>query len=290
MMRVFAGTTDKSMPVTASLVFLLLAMLWPFQSALAQERRWTAMETEVRGIVFRIPRAHLHIRDGDGSFDLGLRVDDLSPIRLIGLPPERYWREAMRVRVSVAWNSSAAETVAGLLQNRHTLDRVQTKETSTRLDGPNGPPSPDGLIYFPGRSGPEETRPLPRDVFKPVEEETRLFPRDVFKPVELARNPETGEKWPEFFDCNVSPHFDQQPTEAPFQPISCQWYRVFRGLVVRTSLERRQLADWRRIRDELDQLLNSFIVRGPEVAVPPVRGGPRPSETINPVLIYDNAE
>jgi hypothetical protein len=274
MIRVFAGATGKSMPVIGCLV-LLLAMLWPFQSALAQDRRVVAMETEVRGIVFRIPRAHLHIRDGDGSFDLGLRVDDLKPIRLIGLPPERYWREAMRVRVSVAWNSSAAETVAGLLQNRHTLDRVQTKEASTRLDGPNGPPPPDGLIYFPGRSGPEETR---------------LFPRDVFKPVELARNPETGEEWPEFFDCNVSPRFDQQPTETPFQPINCEWYRVFRGLVVQTSLERRQLAHWRRIRDELDQLLTSFIVRGPEVAVPPVRGGPRPSRTINPVLIYDNAE
>jgi hypothetical protein len=24
--------------------------------------------------------------------------------------------------------------------------------------------------------------------------------------------------------------------------------------------------------------------------VPPIRGGPRPSHTINPVLIYDNAE
>ena len=273
MMRVFAGATDKSMPVIGSMVLLLLAMLWPFQSALAQERRVVAMETEVRGIVFRIPRAHLHIRDGDGSLDLGLRVDDLTPIRLIGLPPERYWREAMRVRVSVAWNSSAAETVSGLLQNRHTLGIVQTKEASTRLDGPNGPPPPDGLIYFPGRSGPAETR---------------LFPRDVFKPVELARNPETGEEWPEFFDCNVSPRFDQQPTEAPFQPISCQWYRVFRGLVVQTSLDRRQLAQWRRIRDGLDQLLTSFIVRGPEVAVPPIRWGPRPSETINPVLIYDN--
>jgi hypothetical protein len=255
-------------------VLVGLAMA-PFDPALAQERRWTAMETEVRGIVFRIPRAHLHIRDGDGSFDLGLRLDDFSPIRLIGLPPERYWREAMRVRVSVAWNSSAAETVSGLLQNRHTLDRVQTKDASTHLDGPNGPLPPDGLIYFPGRSGPEETR---------------LFPRDVFQPVELARNPETGEEWPEFFDCNVSPHFDQQPTEAPFQPISCEWYRVFRGLMVRTSLDRRQLADWRRIRDGIDQLLTSFIVRGPEVAVPPVRGGPRPSHTINPVLIYDDAE
>jgi hypothetical protein len=275
MMRVFVGTTAKSMPVMGSLVLLLLAMLWPFPSALAQERRVVAMETEVRGIVFRIPRAHLHIRDGDGSFDLGLRVDDLKPIRLIGLPPERYWREAMRVRVSVAWNSSAAETVAGLLQNRHTLGIVQTREASTRLDGPNGPPPPDGLIYFPARGSPAETLPLPRDVFKPVE---------------LARNPETGEEWPEFFDCNVSPRFDQQPTEAPFQPISCQWYRVFRGLVVQTSLERRQLAQWRRIRDELDQLLNSFIVRGPEVAVPPIRGGPRPSETINPVLIYDYVE
>jgi hypothetical protein len=275
MMRVFACTSPNPVSVMASLVFLLLAMLWPFQSALAQERRVVAMETEVRGIVFRIPRAHLHIRDGDGSFDLGLRVDDLTPIRLIGLPPERYWREAMRVRVSVAWNSSAAETVAGLLQNRHTLDRVQTKDASIHLDGPNGPPPPDGLIYFPGRSGPEETR---------------LFPRDIFKPVELARNPETGEEWPEFFDCNVSPRFDQQPTEVPFQPISCQWYRVFRGLVVRTSLDRRQLADWRRIRVGMDQLLTSFIVRGPEVAVPPVRGGPRPSETISPVLIYDNAE
>ncbi|MCA3286584.1 MAG: hypothetical protein ING09_08550 [Roseomonas sp.] len=272
MMRVFVGATDKSMPVIGCLV-LLLAMLWPLQSALAQERRVVAMETEVRGIVFRIPRAHLHIRDGDGSFDLGLRVDDLKPIRLIGLPPERYWREAMRVRVSVAWNISAAEQVSGTLQNRHTLDRVQTKEASTRLDGPNGPPPPDGLIYFPGRSGPAETR---------------LFPRDVFKPVELARNPETGEEWPEFFDCNVSPRFDQQPTETPFQPINCEWYRVFRGLVVQTSLERRQLAHWRRIRDELDQLLNSFIVRGPEVAVPPVRGGPRPSHTIAPVLIYDD--
>ena len=260
---------------------VLLAFLWaglamaPFEVVLAQERRWVAMETEVRGIVFRIPRAHLHIRDGDGSFDLGLRVDDLSPIRLIGLPPERYWREAMRVRVSVAWNSSAAETVAGLLQNRHTLGIVQTKEASARLDGPNGPPPPDGLIYFPARGSPAETLPLPRDVFKPVE---------------LARNPETGEEWPEFFDCNVSPRFDQQPTETPFQPISCQWYRVFRGLVVQTSLERRQLAHWRRIREGIDQLLNSFIVRGPEVAVPPVRGGPRPSETINPVLIYDNAK
>jgi hypothetical protein len=273
MMRVFAGATAKSMPVTASLVLLLLAMLWPFPSALAQDRRVVAMETEVRGIVFRIPRAHLHIRDGDGSFDLGLRVDDLRPIRLIGLPPERYWREAMRVRVSVAWNSSAAETVAGLLQNRHTLGIVQTQEASTRLDGPNGPPPPDGLIYFPARGSPAETLPLPRDVFKPIE---------------LARNPETGEEWPEFFDCNVSPRFDQQPTEAPFQPISCQWYRVFRGLVVQASLERRQLAHWRRIRDELDQLLNSFIVRGPEVAVPPIRGGPRPSHTIAPVLIYDD--
>jgi hypothetical protein len=273
MMRVFAGATAKSMPVMGSLVLLLLAMLWPFPSALAQDRRVVAMETEVRGIVFRIPRAHLHIRDGDGSFDLGLRVDDLKPIRLIGLPPERYWREAMRVRVSVAWNISAAEQVSGTLQNRHTLDRVQTKEASARLDGPNGPPPPDGLIYFPGRSGPAETR---------------LFPRDVFKPIELARNPETGEEWPEFFDCNVSPRYDQQPTEAPFQPISCEWYRVFRGLVVRTSLERRQLVHWRRIRDELDQLLNSFIVRGPEVAVPPIRGGPRPSHTIAPVLIYDD--
>ena len=255
------------------LPFVLAIPLWPGQSALAQERRWIAMETEVRGIVFRIPRAHLHIRDGDGSFDLGLRVDDLTPIRLIGLPPERYWREAMRVRVSVAWNVSAAEQVSGTLQNRHTLGIVQTKEASTRLDGPNGPPPPDGLIYFPGRSGPAETR---------------LFPRDVFKPVELARNPETGEEWPEFFDCNVSPRFDQQPTEAPFQPINCEWYRVFRGLVVRTSLERRQLAHWRRIREGLDQLLNSFIVRGPEVAVPPIRWGPRPSRTINPVLIYDD--
>ena len=79
MMRVFAVTTGKSVPVMGSLVLLLLAMLWPFQSALAQERRVVAMETEVRGIVFRIPRAHLHIRDGDGSFDLGLRVDDLTP-------------------------------------------------------------------------------------------------------------------------------------------------------------------------------------------------------------------
>ena len=275
MMRVFAGTTDKSMPVMRSLVFLLLAMLWPFQSALAQERRVVAMETEVRGIVFRIPRAHLHIRDGDGSFDLGLRVDDLTPIRLIGLPPERYWREAMRVRVSVAWNVSAAGEVSGLLQTRHSLGIVQTKDASTHLDGPNGPAPPDGLIYFPARGSPAETRPLPSDIFKPVE---------------LARNPETGEEWPEFFECTVSPRFDQQPTEVPFQPISCQWYRVFRGLVVRTSLDRRQLAHWRRIRDELDQLLNSFIVRGPEVAVPPIRGGPRPSETINPVLIYDNAE
>ena len=275
MMRVFAGATGKSIPVMGSLVLLLLVMLWPCQSALAQERRVVAMETEVRGIVFRIPRAHLHIRDGDGSFDLGLRVDDLTPIRLIGLPPERYWREAMRVRVSVAWNSSSAAHVSGILSDRHTLDRVQTKDASTHLDGPNGPLPPDGLIYFPGRSGPAEPR---------------LFPRDVFKPVELARNPETGEEWPEFFDCNVSPRFDQQPTEAPFQPISCEWYRVFRGLMVRTSLDRRQLADWRRIRDGLDQLLTSFIVRGPEVAVPPVRGGPRPSETINPVLIYDNAE
>jgi hypothetical protein len=275
MMRVFAGATDKSMPVTASLVFLLLAMLWPFQSALAQERRVVAMETEVRGIVFRIPRAHLHIRDGDGSFDLGLRVDDLAPIRLIGLPPERYWREAMRVRVSVAWNSSSAAHVSGILSDRHTLGIVQTQDASTHLDGPNGPVPPDGLIYFPARGSPAETRPLPRDIFKPVE---------------LARNPETGEEWPEFFDCNISPHFDQQPTEAPFQPISCQWYRVFRGLVVQTSLERRQLTQWRRIRDGLDQLLTSFIVRGPEVAVAPVRGGPRPSHTINPVLIYDNAE
>ncbi len=273
MMRVFAGATDKSMPVIGSMVLLLLTMLWPFQSALAQERRVVAMETEVRGIVFRIPRAHLHIRDGDGSFDLGLRVDDLSPIRLIGLPPERYWREAMRVRVSVAWNSSAAETVSGLLQTRHSLGIVQTKDASTHLDGPNGPAPPDGLIYFPARGSPAETRPLPSDIFRPVE---------------LARNPETGEEWPEFFECNVSPRFDQQPTEVPFQPISCEWYRVFRGLVVRTSLERRQLAHWRRIRDELDQLLNSFIVRGPEVAVPPIRGGPRPSRTINPVLIYDN--
>lgn len=275
MMRVFARTRSNSMPVTASLVFLLLAMLWPFHSASAQERRWTAMETEVRGIVFRIPRAHLHIRDGDGSFDLGLRVDDFSPIRLIGLPPERYWREAMRVRVSVAWNSSSAAHVSGILSDRHTLGIVQTKEASTHLDGPNGPAPPDGLIYFPARGSPAETRPLPRDVFKPVE---------------LARNPETGEEWPEFFDCNVSPRFDQQPTEAPFQPISCQWYRVFRGLVVQTSLDRRQLAQWRRIRAGIDQLLTSFIVRGPEVAVPPVRGGPRPSHTINPVLIYDNAE
>jgi hypothetical protein len=275
MMRVFAGTTAKSMPVMGSLVLLLLAMLWPFQSALAQERRWTAMETEVRGIVFRIPRTHLHIRDGDGSFDLGLRVDDFSPIRLIGLPPERYWREAMRVRVSVAWNISAAEHVSGILSDRHTLGIVQTREASTRLDGPNGPPPPDGLIYFPARGSPAETR---------------LLPRDIFKPIELARNPETGEEWPEFFECNVSPRFDQQPTETPFQPISCEWYRVFRGLVVQTSLERRQLAHWRRIRDGLDQLLNSFIVRGPEVALPPIRGGPRPSRTINPVLIYDNAE
>ncbi|MCA3274818.1 MAG: hypothetical protein ING16_02970 [Roseomonas sp.] len=273
MMRVFAGATAKSMPVMGSLVLLLLAMLWPFQSALAQDRRVVAVETEVRGIVFRIPRAHLHIRDGDGSFDLGLRVDDLSPIRLIGLPPERDWREAMRVRVSVAWNSSAAETVAGLLQNRLTLGIVQTREASTRLDGPNGPPPPDGLIYFPARGSPAETRPLPSDIFKPIE---------------LARNPETGEEWPEFFECNVSPRFDQQPTEVPFQPISCEWYRVFRGLVVQTSLERCQLAHWRRIRDELDQLLNSFIVRGPEVAVPPIRGGARPSRTINPVLIYDD--
>ncbi|MCA3279257.1 MAG: hypothetical protein ING10_08320 [Roseomonas sp.] len=253
-------------------MLLLLVMLWPFQPVAAQDRRWVAMETEVRGILFRIPRAHLHIRDGDGSFDLGLRVDDLSPIRLIGLPPERYWREAMRVRVSVAWNISAAEQVSGTLQNRHTWGIVQTKEASTHLDGPNGPPPPDGLIYFPARGSAAETRPLPRDIFKPVE---------------LARNPETGEEWPEFFDCNVSPRFDQQPTETPFQPISCQWYRVFRGLVVQTSLERRQLAHWRRIRDGLDQLLNSFIVRGPEVAVPPIRGGPRPSHTINPVLIYD---
>jgi hypothetical protein len=275
MMRVFAGATGKSVPVMGSLVFLLLAMVWPFHSALAQQRSWMAMETEVRGIVFRIPRAHLHIRDGDGSFDLGLRVDDLSPIRLIGLPPERYWREAMRVRVSVAWNSSSAAHVSGLLQNRHTLGIVQTQEASTRLDGPNGPPPPDGLIYFPARSGPAETR---------------VLPSDIFKPVELDRNPETGEEWPEFFECNVSPRFDQQPTEAPFQPISCEWYRVFRGLVVRTSLERRQLAQWRGIRDGLDQLLTSFIVRGPEVAVPPVRGGARPSRTINPVLIYDNAE
>ena len=275
MMRVFAGATGKSVPVTASLVCLLLVMLWPCQSALAQDRRWTAMETEVRGIVFRIPRAHLHIRDGDGSFDLGLRVDDLTPIRLIGLPPERYWREAMRVRVSVAWNSSSAHHVSGILKDRHTLGIVQTKDASTRLDGPNGPPPPDGLIYFPARGSPAETRPLPSDIFKPIK---------------LARNPETGEEWPEFFECNVSPRYDQQPTETPFQPISCQWYRVFRGLVVRTSLDRRQLAQWRRIRDGLDQLLTSFIVRGPEVAVPPVRGGPRPSETINPVLIYDNAE
>jgi hypothetical protein len=263
------------MPVMGSMVLLLLAMLWPFQSALAQDRRWVAMETEVRGIVFRIPRAHLHIRDGDGSFDLGLRVDDLTPIRLIGLPPERYWREAMRVRVSVAWNSSAAETVSGLLQTRHSLGIVQTKDASTHLDGPNGPAPPDGLIYFPARGSPAETRPLPSDIFRPVE---------------LARNPETGEEWPEFFECNVSPRFDQQPTEVPFQPISCEWYRVFRGLVVRTSLDRRQLTQWRRIRDGLDQLLTSFIVRGPEVAVAPVRGGPRPSHTINPVLIYDNAE
>ena len=275
MMRVFAGATAKSRPVMGSLVLLLLAMLWPFHSALAQERRVVAMETEVRGIAFRIPRAHLHIRDGDGSFDLGLRVDDLTPIRLIGLPPERYWREAMRVRVSVAWNISAAEQVSGTLQNRHTLGIVQTKEASARLDGPNGPPPPDGLIYFPARGSPAETR---------------VLPSDIFKPVELDRNPETGEEWPEFFECNVSPRFDQQPTEAPFQPISCEWYRVFRGLVVRTSLERRQLAQWRGIRDGLDQLLTSFIVRGPEVAVPPVRGGARPSRTINPVLIYDNAE
>ena len=275
MMRIFAGATDKSMPVTASLVFLLLAMLLPFQSALAQDRRVVAMETEVRGIVFRIPRAHLHIRDGDGSFDLGLRVDDLKPIRLIGLPPERYWREAMRVRVSVAWNSSSAAHVSGILSDRHTLGIVQTREASTRLDGPNGPPPPDGLIYFPARGSPAETR---------------VLPSDIFKPIELARNPETGEEWPEFFECNVSPRFDQQPTETPFQPISCEWYRVFRGLVVQTSLERRQLAHWRRIRDGLDQLLNSFIVRGPEVALPPIRGGPRPSRTINPVLIYDYVE
>jgi hypothetical protein len=275
MMRVFACTSPNPVSVMASLVFLLLAMLWPFQSALAQERRVVAMETEVRGIVFRIPRAHLHIRDGDGSFDLGLRVDDFSPIRLIGLPPERYWREAMRVRVSVAWNASAAGEVSGLLQTRHSLGIVQTKDASTHLDGPNGPAPPDGLIYFPARGSPAETRPLPSDIFKPVE---------------LARNPETGEEWPEFFECTVSPRFDQQPTEVPFQPISCEWYRVFRGLVVRTSLERRQLADWRRTRDGLDQLLTSFIVRGPEVAVPPVRGGSRPSHTINPVLIYDNAE
>jgi hypothetical protein len=263
------------MPVMGSLVLLLLAMPWPFQSALAQDRRWIAMETEVRGIVFRIPRAHLHIRDGDGSFDLGLRVDDFSPIRLIGLPPERYWREAMRVRVSIAWNSSSAAHVSGILSDRHTLGIVQTKEASAHLDGPNGPAPPDGLIYFPARGSPAETRPLPSDIFKPVE---------------LARNPETGEEWPEFFECTVSPRFDQQPTEVPFQPISCEWYRVFRGLVVRTSLERRQLADWRRIRVGLDQLLTSFIVRGPEVAVPPIRWGPRPSHTINPVLIYDNAE
>ncbi|MFM8614258.1 MAG: hypothetical protein ACKOC9_05965, partial [Alphaproteobacteria bacterium] len=40
------------------LPFLLAILLWPSQAPLAQERRWTAMETEVRGIVFRIPRAH----------------------------------------------------------------------------------------------------------------------------------------------------------------------------------------------------------------------------------------
>jgi hypothetical protein len=53
MMRVFAGATAKSMPVMGSLVLLLLAMLWPFQSALAQDRRVVAVETEVTRLALR---------------------------------------------------------------------------------------------------------------------------------------------------------------------------------------------------------------------------------------------
>lgn len=237
----------------------------------ASQQPWTAMETEVRGVVFRIPRAYLHNRYPDGSFDMGLRLTDFSPLRLLGTRDDIFWREGVRVRLDAFGYFNGAESVRNALRFRQDISRVQILRSALNLDGPDGPPPPEGLLYFPGRQGPDDLRPLLRDVFLPT------------TAVRLA--PTTGEELPEFIECNVSSSFNTPPSEEPFVPMPCEWHWVFQGLMFRTTLDRRHLVRWREIRDGIEARLISMVRNGAVWASDPER---RQLPSRPPVLITED--
>jgi hypothetical protein len=241
-------------------------------------RPWVAMETEVHGLVFRVPRRYLHLRFGDGSFEFGLRVLDFAPITLLGLNDRAFWREALRANVLADRALNGPADVRRSLGLQLHFNSVQTTTPAPRIVDPYG--------TWDGRSPPEGLRYFPRpDPLPDVPEEVRRMGReqDLFMPERPVRSPVTGEDLPEFIMCRLIPPDRSGTPGTPGYP--CEWNLVYRNLPLRITLAREHLLRWREIRAEVVRLLDTFLVRGPEEALTPPPGW-RPS-IVNPVLIYD---
>jgi hypothetical protein len=234
---------------------------------------WTAMETEMLGLWFRVPRRLLHIRLPSGSFEYGLRIQDFSPIALLGLNDEVFWRTALKIVVGSNGNGSGPQYIESSIETFSYIRRLQITNTAHQISDPGGVwqdhSPPQGLYYYPAPA------PTNQNVVHVVQ--------DVFIPEHRQRSAATGEELPEVIMCSSNPPRRSDPTRPALYP--CQWLLVFRNLAIRVTLSREHLVRWREIRSGVVQTLEAMLIPGIEEAQTPPPGWRPPM--VPPVLIYD---
>ncbi|MBP0443154.1 hypothetical protein J8J14_00045 [Roseomonas sp. SSH11] len=253
---------------------LILIMATPSKFEALAQQEWIAMQTEARGIILQIPRDFIHLRGSDGTIELGIDIKSFRPLALLGISQQVFWERGGRVRVNLSEPFSGAASVQNALRFSRDIGRVQTLHAAEQLDDTTNRQVPQGLIYYPGRLLPSASDVRLR----------RVRTRDLFLLHEPAGfDSQSGEGLPEFIECAV-----QYEEKNENKPVPCEWYRVFRGLFIRLTIDRHHLHRWREIRHEIEELLSSFVVNARDWALPPTA---RSNAAIpEPKLIYNNSD
>lgn len=213
-------------------------------------------EQTIRGITVHLPKSYARFVFGNYGFAIQAYADDMRPYKPTSVPDGSPVQLSDTITVSVGEQRrfTGHDWVRrGIIIRAEGQSHVPA-EQADRLDGPNGPPVPQGLTYH---------RALPASVPNSTRRE------DLFVPDE-PRLDLNGTPLPEAIFC-ASVHDLFLPYRAPSQryQLSCTWMLVWRDLEVSMQVDRRYLADWRGFRTRVLALLEGFVVAGPPEAGPP---------------------
>ncbi|WP_305670434.1 hypothetical protein [Falsiroseomonas sp.] len=211
----------------------------------------------LRGITLHLPYPYVATIFGNDGFTIQAFAADARPYnrQTDSYYPGGRVREAVVVTVGEQRRFTGTDLIRRRITIRARDIGHEPAEEADLLDGPDGPPVPEGLIYY---------RALPVPPGPHARREDMFVPREPRRALD-------GSPLPEAIFCLSAnaPFVLQRPLRERVR-LSCRWMLVWRDIEVSMFLDRRHLADWAGLRRRILVLLDDFVVGGPAEAGPPL--------------------